>query len=231
VTEAAKTNRLRGPAFIDRYLRGRVLDIGAGGDPVCPWAEPFDVAHGDANHITRFRAPESYDTVHSSHCLEHMRDPAAALAEWWALIVPDGFLVLVVPDEDLYEQGFWPSRFNPDHKATFRLDRPISWSPVSVELRALVAALPGARILAAEIHDHGYDRSMQRAPGDVWRRSFAGLRQLRSVAKRIPVVGARLLRAVDRLAFRRGVAIDQTARGALAQIQIVARKRAEHPAR
>ena len=39
-------------------------------------------------------------------------------------------------------------------------------------------------------------------------------------------VGARLHRWVDRFAFRRGVAIDQTARGALAQIQIVAQKQA-----
>ena len=224
MAETRKTNRIRPPDFAARYLGGRVLDIGAGGDPVCAGAEPFDVAEGDANDIARYRAPETYDCVHSSHCLEHMRDPPAALAQWWALIKPGGFLVLVVPDEDLYEQGYWPSRFNPDHKATFRLDAPHSWSPVSFELRALVGALPGCRILEAAVHDHDYDRELQRRPGDPWRRTFPGLRQLRSLAKRVPWIGRRRHHAVDRLAFRRGVAIDQTGRGALAQIQIVAQK-------
>src|SRR5438093_1238342 len=31
-------------------MRGRVLDIGAGDDPVTPDAVPFDLAHGDAHH-------------------------------------------------------------------------------------------------------------------------------------------------------------------------------------
>ena len=63
--EASKTRRLRRPDFEKKYLSGKVIDIGAGADPVCPWAESFDVAQGDANFITRYRAPESYDTVHS----------------------------------------------------------------------------------------------------------------------------------------------------------------------
>jgi len=224
VGEATKTNQFRGAEFLALYLRGRVLDIGAGGDPVCPWAERFDVEHGDAGRIAGFRTPGSYDTVHSSHCLEHMPDPASALAQWWALVKPGGFLVLVVPDEDLYEQGAWPSRFNPDHKATFRLDRPTSWSPVSIELRALVAGLPDCRILQAEIQDDGYDRALQHGSGEPWRRTVPGLRQLRSLCKRSPVAGERLRRAVDRFARARGVAIDQTGRGALAQIQIVAQR-------
>ena len=63
----------------------------------------------------------AYDAVCSSHCLEHMRDVPAALTQWWALVRKGGYLVLVVPDEDLYEQGGWPSLFNSDHKATFRI--------------------------------------------------------------------------------------------------------------
>src|SRR5437660_6896423 len=110
--EARKTNALRGPAFIERYLSGRVIDIGAGNDLVAPHAERFDIDDGDANLITRHRAAGAYDAVHSSHCLEHMHDPAAALAEWWALVKPGGYLIVVVPHEDLYEQGIWPSIFN-----------------------------------------------------------------------------------------------------------------------
>ncbi|MBK8741304.1 MAG: class I SAM-dependent methyltransferase [Betaproteobacteria bacterium] len=119
--EARKTNALRGAAFAAQYLDGRVIDIGAGRDLVSANAERFDIDDGDANFISRFRPAGAYDAVHSSHCLEHMHDPPAALAEWWSLLKPGGYLILVVPDEDLYEQGIWPSIFNRDHKATFRL--------------------------------------------------------------------------------------------------------------
>src|ERR1035437_3135111 len=158
--EASKTNKLRGADFAQRYLQGRVLDIGAGKDAVCGWAEVFDQQHGDANHIEEYFPSQSFDAVHSSHCLEHMHHPVAALAGWRSLVKPGGYLILVVPDEDLYEQGIWPSFFNSDHKATFRLDRATSWSPVSHELRVLCESLIGAEIITAEIHSQGYDLSL-----------------------------------------------------------------------
>jgi hypothetical protein len=70
---------------------------------------------------------------------------------WWALVKPGGYLVIVVPDEDLYEQGMWPSRFNTDHKATFNLGESKSWSPVSYDIEALVQALPRAEIIEARL--------------------------------------------------------------------------------
>jgi SAM-dependent methyltransferase len=222
--EARKTNLLRGEAFLRTYLSGKVIDIGAGKDLVCPHAERFDVADGDANTITRHRPREAYDAVHSSHCLEHMHDPAAALAEWWALVRPGGYLVLVVPDEDLYEQGIWPSVFNRDHKHTFRLDKADSWSPVSHDIRQLVAALPGSSIVAAEVQDAHYDHSLRMKPGDRRRRRIRWLRLARSVGRRVPHFGARLMRWCENLEARRGVPLDQTLREAVAQIQVVARK-------
>jgi hypothetical protein len=45
-----------------------------------------------------------------------------ALARWWELVRPGGFLVFTVPDEAMYEQGVWPSTFNTDHKWSFRTD-------------------------------------------------------------------------------------------------------------
>tara|TARA_B100000929_G_scaffold194153_1_gene153930 strand:- start:869 stop:1180 length:312 start_codon:yes stop_codon:yes gene_type:complete len=101
--EAKKTNNIRGKVFLEKYFSGKIIDIGAGEDLVCDAAERFDQDDGDANHITRYRDLDTYDTVHSSHCLEHMHDPEKALLEWWKLIKPGGYLVLVVPDEDLYE--------------------------------------------------------------------------------------------------------------------------------
>jgi hypothetical protein len=52
-----------------------------------------------------------------------MNDPAAALSEWWQLVAPKGHLIVMIPDEALYEQGYWPSLFNPDRKCAFSLSR------------------------------------------------------------------------------------------------------------
>ena len=82
-----------------------------------------------------------FDVVHSSHCLEHMVDARAALVRWFEVVRPGGYLVTLVPDEDLYEQGVWPSTFNSDHKWTFTPWKPKSWSPVSINVLDLVALL------------------------------------------------------------------------------------------
>jgi hypothetical protein len=41
---------------------------------------------------------------------------------------------LTVPDEDLYEQGIFPSTFNRDHKHTFTIFKTNSWSRASINL-------------------------------------------------------------------------------------------------
>ena len=222
--EARKTNSLRGPAFITHYLSGKVIDIGAGADLVAPHAERFDIDDGDANAITRFRATGAYDAVHSSHCLEHMHDPATALREWWALLKPGGYLVVVVPHEDLYEQGIWPSIFNRDHKTTFRLDAAQSWSTVSHDIRMLVEALPGSEVVSAEVQDVLYDRSLMLRPGEFRKRSAWWLRIAKSIAGRVPRYGRCIKRIAEDRAVRHGIPLDQTTRDALAQIQVVARK-------
>src|ERR1700682_1052705 len=128
--ESSKTRRLWGPLEAS-VLRGDGIDIGCGTDPVFPDVTPFDVAQGDANHVSRY-VDRQFDFVYASHCLEHMVDPRLALVAWWGLVKPGGALFFIVPDEDLYEQGFWPSRFNADHKWTFTISKHSSWSPVSV---------------------------------------------------------------------------------------------------
>lgn len=224
--EARKTNALRGPAFIGRYLGGKVIDIGAGADLVAPHAERFDLEEGDANLITQHRPGGAYDAVHSSHCLEHMVDPVAALAQWWTLLKPGGYLVLVVPHEDLYEQGIWPSIFNRDHKSTFRLGKAGSWSNVSHDVRTLVSALPDSEIVAAEVQDIHYDHALMLRPGAFRRKSVWWLRLAKSIGARIPGIGLRFKRAAENAAVRHGIPLDQTTREALAQIQVIARKRA-----
>ncbi len=202
-------------------LQGRGIDIGCGPDPVTPDVRRFDVADGDANEITRF-VHEQFDFVYSSHCLEHMRDPRAALREWWQLVRPGGHLFVIVPDEDLYEQGVFPSRFNADHKATFTIAKARSWSPVSYNVLDLARELPAGDIVSLVLQDHGYDRRLLHhgppaAPG----RGLALLMRLsRALQRRGQRTGL-----LDRFIVRHA-AIDQLHRpGVLAQIQCIVRKR------
>ena len=202
-------------------LRGRVLDIGAGADPVTPDAIAFDLAQGDANRITTFEAG-SFDCVYSSHCLEHMHEPVATLANWWSLVKPGGVLFVIVPDEDLYEQGRFPSRFNDDHKHTFTLSKKRSWSPRSHNVLDLAQALPQAHLVSLRLNDIGYDRRRAAhtpdAAGPVVRRV---LRAYRSLRKRgLPTVHWMEMW----MAHAEGV--DQTRGAAVAQIELVVRKAA-----
>lgn len=221
MNETTKTKRLWGAAELALF-RGTGIDIGCGPDPVFPHARRFDREDGDANVITR-HVTATFDWVYSSHCLEHMHDPHAALQEWWRLVKPGGHLIFIVPDEDLYEQGVFPSRFNSDHKSTFTIHKAASWSPVSVNVRDLAAALPGGELVSLVVHDTGYDRSLQgRGPA-------AGAGPLLRFADRVYWAlrrrGLPRCRAVDRFRFRY-LGVDQTVElDVLAQIQCIVRKK------
>lgn len=145
----AMTRRLHDVRYASRYFVGHGIDIGAGNDPISLYAEWFpgmrqvrawDLPDGDAQFLQGV-ADESLDFVHSSHCLEHMQDPLVALQHWFRVLKPGGHLVCVVPDEDLYEQGRFPSTFNSDHKWTFTLWKASSWSDKSVNVVDMLKSL------------------------------------------------------------------------------------------
>jgi tetratricopeptide (TPR) repeat protein len=227
--EAGKTNRIRGQRFIETFFAGNVIDIGCGDNPVVSHAEPFDLEHGDANVIDGLRPHESYDCVHASHVLEHMHDAGDALRRWWRLVKPGGYLIIVVPDEDLYEQGVWPSRFNNDHKASFRLGGRESWSPVSIDIQALIRDLPAAEILSARLQDHEYDYAKRRFGPENAQSKFLRWQETQLLHR----LSARnqlslpLINEINRTFHDLGATVDQTHGSAMAQIEVVARKALE----
>ena len=77
-------------------------------------------------------ADAEFDFLYSSHCLEHLDDPQLAFGHWLRVVRPGGWLVVDVPDEDLYEQGVFPSRFSTGHQHSFTVAKPASWSPRSI---------------------------------------------------------------------------------------------------
>ena len=135
--------------FLRRYFCGHGLDIGGKPDPLSLYSELFpllksvrtwDLEDGDAQYLEGVE-DDSYDFVHSSHCLEHLHDPREGIKNWFRVIRPGGFLVVTVPDEDLYEQGVFPSTHNRDHKWTFTVYKQASWSSKSVNVLELVRDL------------------------------------------------------------------------------------------
>jgi len=113
------------------YTRGKVLDVGCG--PMKPFqhfigvdnntdavlfgiqAKP-DIFIDDARKLDLF-ASQSFDSVFSSHLLEHIdyAEVPGTLKEWFRILKPGGYLVLYLPDEDQYpkvgEEGA-----NTDHR-------------------------------------------------------------------------------------------------------------------
>jgi SAM-dependent methyltransferase len=146
-TAKARPRRLR-EGFFANYCVGRGLDIGYGGDLLSGNCVGWDLEHGDARYLSRL-GDESFDFVYSSHTLEHVSDPGEALHNWYRVVRAGGHLILLVPDRELYEKKLTlPSRWNPDHKRFFLLDR--DEPPDTVGLRPLIErALPDACVVCA----------------------------------------------------------------------------------
>lgn len=141
--------RLADVNFTSRYFVGDGLDLGGKPDPLALYAELFsrmgsvrtwDWEDGDAQFLATLE-DSTVDFVHSSHCLEHLVDPYEGLRNWLRVLKPGGHLIVTIPDEDMYEQGVFPSTFNRDHKWTFTVFKPESWSDKSINVLELLKSL------------------------------------------------------------------------------------------
>ena len=122
----------------------------------------WDLEDGDAQFM-RTVQNEYYDFVHSSHCLEHLVDPKVGINNWFRILKPNGYLIVTIPDEDMYEQGIWPSNFNLDHKWSFTIYKKSSWSPNSVNIIDLLQTLGNeAQIIAIQLINSAYRYSLPR---------------------------------------------------------------------
>jgi SAM-dependent methyltransferase len=153
-TSKAQARRQR-EGFMNRFCIGRGIDIGYGGDPVTHDCDVWDEEHGDAHYLKGIR-DHSYDFVYSSHTLEHLREPVVALQHWWRVLRPGGFLILYVPDRDLYEKKTTlPSRWNGSHTRFFLLDR--DEKPDTLGILPLVnQTLDGSEVVYAKRCDEGH---------------------------------------------------------------------------
>ena len=153
-----------------QIFEGAGLDIGCGPDPL-PFddCKPFDLEDGDANHLTKYFKPCSFDYIHASQALEHMHRPSV-LWDWMTLLKPHGHAIITVPSWELYEGMRWPSVYNPDHKSTWSMN--LRGSPAGknhVHVPSFLAAGGAiAEVKLARQLDCNYDYSVGVTRDQTW---------------------------------------------------------------
>jgi len=220
MNEASKTKELWGE-FEYNIISGSGIDIGCGNDPITKKVKKFDKEEGDASEITKYISSQ-FDFVFSCHCLEHMFNPKKVLKEWWQLVKPGGHLILIVPDEDLYEQGYFPSIFNKKHKVTFTISKKKSWSPKSYNVLDLVNSLENAILLKIQLQDNNYDRRMQNHSFYPRKLALIGSEVRKKMIYFFKKIGITLKLYFFSSLFR--LPIDQTLGNSLAQIEVIIKK-------
>jgi predicted SAM-dependent methyltransferase len=108
---------------IQKYLQGRILDIGSGHDKITPYAFSLDIRKEvKPDYLLRttediynlpLLLPEHkrrYDVIFSSHCLEHLEHDSLALLMWEPLLTSEGVIILYLPDARWYDNSK-----NPEH--------------------------------------------------------------------------------------------------------------------
>lgn len=152
-------------------LHGMGLDVGCGPCPL-EWPDttvvPFDTPQGDGNKIASYFPENHFDFVFSSQFVEHTHNPIEVLRQMIKIVKPGGWVIALVPSE-LYEGNILPSRYNPDHKATF------SASSKTAPHKRTHIYIPQLAVLLAPHHvewsleDTNYDYSIGTKKDQSWK--------------------------------------------------------------
>lgn len=156
--------------FHSKYFRGSGIDVGAGNDnlgnlinhfPGITSVRGWDMPDGDAQYLISIET-NTFDFLHSSHCLEHMVYYDVALNHWIRVVKPGGYLIITIPDETMYEHNNWPSHFNDDHKWSFRMGN-TSQLPKSVNVLSMLEKINDMAVVQKiELIDEFYHTNIDR---------------------------------------------------------------------
>lgn len=142
------SNKLHG------YFGPKGIDIGFGGHSMAPI---HDYIGYDKNHPEFLEdgklpfADLTFDTVYSSHCLEHIVNYKMSIREWFRVLKTGGHMVLLLPHQYLYEKrAELPSKYNGDHKRFY--------TPASLMFEIEDSLMPNSyRLREMRDLDNGFD--------------------------------------------------------------------------
>lgn len=117
MSETTETSKYR--HLVLQYCVGNGIDIGAGAESVTPSAIAIDLPDDEyakyhsglePNRPVAFKGDardlpfkdKTLDYVYSSHLLEDFFEWEPVLAEWARVLKPGGYLIILVPDKDLW---------------------------------------------------------------------------------------------------------------------------------
>jgi len=141
--------KLKDSRYATRYLIGDGVDISVDGDYLGQYTEFFPLIQScrawepsDGNCQDMASIEDNvFDFVHASYSLQNLIDAKVGVNNWLRILKPGGHLICIVPDEDLYEQGVFPSNYSFKHKNTFTIYKKSSWSSHSINIFDLIKNL------------------------------------------------------------------------------------------
>jgi len=153
-TSKAK-NRREKEGFFELYCNGEGVDIGYGGDLLSLNCLGWDIEDGDAQYLDSIPS-EEFNFLYSSHLLEHLDDVNVAIKNWWRVIKKNGYMILYLPERDLYEKKMiLPSRFSLDHKHFFKLENDEKPNTIGI-MNLLERNLKNYEIIYSKICKEGF---------------------------------------------------------------------------
>lgn len=125
--ESSKTyKRKLETGFFESYMNGNGIELGYAGYipdvvPILEGCIGIDLDYPNYDGKTIPFPDNSQDYCYSSHVLEHVEDYKNFIQEQYRVTKQGGYIVIVVPHQDLYEKKEnLPSRYNGDHKRMYQ---------------------------------------------------------------------------------------------------------------
>lgn len=175
--------------YINKYFVGNGIDVGAGANPLnyqhigysdsnmfgyyrffkknsqFPKIESVKIYSSDwdknneAEFILTKERERSYDFCYSSNLLEHVKVFQRSLLDFSLITKVNGYLIISVPDFDLYEKEIWPPIKNNDHVSCFSLDKSYSIN-THYNLSKTLSYHSNLEVVKLELADSNYDYSI-----------------------------------------------------------------------
>lgn len=175
--------------YINKYFVGNGIDVGAGANPLnyqhighidsnmfglyrffkknsfFPKINSVKIysSDWDSNNVAEFiltkEKERTYDFCYSSNLLEHVKVFQRSLLDFSLITKVNGYLIISVPDFELYEKEIWPPIKNDDHISCFSLDKdyPIN---THYNLTKTLSYHHNLEVVKLELADSNYDYSI-----------------------------------------------------------------------